>query len=134
MNQTIYLEYEFWGLLVCTIILPAGIFVWMTWKRKFSRTTLLMIGTLLVFLSGLDAIFLQRLSAKAKASANLLDDRIFASEISITLYIIPLILAGIGVNLLSHVLCEHLTIAELDHNKRANEETTCSPQPDGGDS
>ncbi len=98
MNQTIYLEHEFWALLVCSIILPVGIFVLMTWKRRFSRATLFLIGTLLVFLSGFDAILLQRLSAKAKASANLLDDRIFASEISIALYIIPLILAGIGVN------------------------------------
>ena len=121
MNKAIYLEYEFWALLVCTIIMPIGIFVLMTWKRKFSRATLAVIGTLLVFLSGFDAILLQRLSAKAKASANLLDDRIFVSEISIALYIIPLILAGIGVNLASYVLCEHLIIAELDDNKKVND-------------
>ncbi len=117
MNQIIYLEFEFWGLLVCTLILPFVIFLWMMWKKTFARISLILIGILLVFLSGLDAVFLQRLSAKAKASADLFDDRIFVSEISITLYIIPLILAGVGVNLASHVLCNHLNIAELDDNK-----------------
>jgi len=114
MNQIIYLQFEFWGLLVFTIILPAVIFVFMMLRRRFSRTTVSLIGILLVLFSGIDAIFLQRLSAKAKASADLLDDRIFASEISIALYIIPLILAGIGINLMSYVLCEHLDIIELD--------------------
>ncbi len=134
MQQSIYLEYEFWGLLACTIILPAGIILWLMWKRTFRRTTLSMVGILLVILSGLDAIFLQRLQTKAKATLDLLDDRIFVSEISIALYIIPLILAGIGVNLASHVLVEHLSITELDDAENTIDETARSGRSDGSES
>ena len=122
MTRPIYLEFEFWGLLVCTGIIPFVTLLWMMRQRHFQRSILVTIGTFLVFLSGLDAIFLQRLSTKAKASANILDDRIFASEISIALYIIPLILAGIGVNLASYVLCEHLKITELIDKEGTGEE------------
>ena len=34
----------------------------------------------------------------------------------IALYIIPRILVTVGVNLASHVFCNHLEIAELDEN------------------
>ncbi len=44
------------------------------------------VGILLVLLSGLDAILLQQLQTKAKATLDLLDDRIFVSKISIALY------------------------------------------------
>ncbi len=115
MNHSIYLEHEFWGLILCTIILPAWIFIWLARNRKFSRLTLTTIGVMLVTFTGLDVIFLRRLSDKAKATATLMDDRIFSSEISIALYIIPMILAGIGVNLISYVLCEHLSIKELEN-------------------
>jgi hypothetical protein len=125
MDGKIYLEVEFWAFLLCTLVLPIGIFAWMITKRRFSRKTIVGIGNLLVLLSGLDAIFLQRLSTKAKASVSLLDDRILASELSIALYIIPLILAGIGINLVSDVLCAHLTIAELDEPEEA--ETAPTP-------
>ena len=83
-------------------------------KRKFSQISIVAIGVLLVVIAGMDAIFLRILSAKAKISPGILDDQIFVSEISIALYIIPLILAGVGVNLASHVLCNHLEITELD--------------------
>ena len=114
MGKPIYLEYEFWALLICTIIVPSAVFIWMMMKRKFSQISIVAIGVLLVVIAGMDAIFLRILSAKAKISPGILDDQIFVSEISIALYIIPLILAGVGVNLASHVLCNHLEITELD--------------------
>lgn len=113
MNNPFYLELEFWGVLACSVILPASIFVWMTWKRSLSRFIIIVIGFFLVCIAGGDVIFLRLLSGKAKATPDILDDKLFVSEISIALYIIPLILAGIGVNLASHVLCNHITIAEL---------------------
>ena len=120
MHQSVYLEFEFWGLLFGSVVLPTVILIWMVRKRTFPSLGLSTVGVVLVILSGIDAVFLQRLSTKAKASASLLDDRIFASEISIALYIIPLILAGIGVNLASHVLCNHLKIAELEDEGEAD--------------
>lgn len=114
MGQAIYLEFEFWALLIFTILIPSGILIWMMMKRKFSRISIVTIGIMLVVIAGVDAIFLRMLSAKAKVSPGIVDDQIFVSEISIALYIIPLILAGVGVNLASHVLCNHLEISELD--------------------
>lgn len=114
MGHAIYLEYEFWALVMCTIVIPSAIFVWMMMKRKFSRISVVSIGLFLVVIAGLDAIFLRLLSAKAKVSPGLVDDQLFVSEISIALYIIPLILAGVGVNLASHVLCNHIEITELE--------------------
>ncbi len=64
MHNTIYLEYEILVFLVCTTIFPVGIFLWLMWKRRFSRTALSTIGILLVILSGIDAISLQRLQTK----------------------------------------------------------------------
>ena len=113
MGQAIYLEYEFWALLIFTIIIPSVIFIWMMMKREFSRISLVSIGLFLVVIAGLDAILLRMLSVKAKITPGIVDDQIFVSEISIALYIIPLILAGVGVNLASHVLCNHIEIAEL---------------------
>lgn len=116
MNNPLYLEYEFWGVLACSVIFPTIIFVWISWKRSLSRFTLIAIGISLVFIAGADAIFLRLLSAKAKVTPGIIDDHIFVSEISIALYIIPLILAGVGVNLASHVLCNHIIITELNDN------------------
>lgn len=117
MNNPFYLEFKFWGALSCSVIIPTILFAWMTWRRSISAFVIIVIGLFLVFIAGIDAIFLRLLSAKAKATPDILDDKIFVSEISIALYIIPLILAGIGVNLASHVLCNHIIIAELDEEK-----------------
>lgn len=112
------MQLEFWGVLACSVILPACVFTWMTWKRSLSRVVITLIGFVLVGIAGADAIFLRLLSSKAKATSHILDDKLFASEISIALYIIPLVLAGIGVNLASHVLCNHITIIELDEQQK----------------
>ena len=48
----------------------------------------------------------------ATKSASLLDSSIFASELSVALYIVPIFFGGIGVNVVSHVLIRHLDDAE----------------------
>jgi hypothetical protein len=42
----------------------------------------------------------------------LIDDYFFASEISVALYLLPVIFASTGTNLISHILIRHLTEAE----------------------
>lgn len=46
------------------------------------------------------------------------DDKLFASELSIALYLLPAVLAGIGINVVSHILIHHL----LDAEKRFDRE------------
>jgi len=82
------------------------------WKRVISRHTVLLFAVILIMLSGVDVFLLQRLKAMARLSTSLLDDTIFRSEISLALYLIPAVFAGIGVNMISHVLVSHLTDAE----------------------
>ena len=124
MNGSIYLELEFWALVVFSALAPAGVFIWLIRKRRIARATVAGVGLVLVLLAGVDAIILQRLSAKAKATPGVADDAVFASEFSIALFMLPLIMAGVGVNMISHVLNEHLIIAELEYDKRERESTT----------
>ena len=63
-------------------------------------------------LSGVDLVLLQKLAEKAKLSLSTFDDRLFVTELSIALYLLPAVFAGIGVNLVSHVLIRHLNRAE----------------------
>ena len=63
---------------------------------------------------------MQHLAGMAKNTPSLLDDRIFASEISVALYLLAVLFAGIGVNMISHVLTSHLvdTERQFDREKR----------------
>jgi hypothetical protein len=115
---TVFLEGEFFGLVVLSLLLPGFILVWLARKRSIARISVALVGLALVGLSGIDAILLQRLSALARRTPSLADDRVFASEFSLALYVVPLITAGMGVNLLSHLLHEHLVIAELEFDRK----------------
>jgi diguanylate cyclase (GGDEF)-like protein len=53
----------------------------------------------------------------AKATGSLLDDKIFSGQLSLTLYLFPAVFAGLGVNLLTHVLVNHLNEAETEFDK-----------------
>ena len=119
MSGSIYLQFEFWALVLLSVLVPGLIFAWLIRKRRIARSTVLVIGFLLVSIAAMDAILLQRLNAMAKATQGLADDRVFASEYSIALFVLPLIIAGVGVNLISHVLGQHLIIAELEYDREA---------------
>jgi hypothetical protein len=114
---SLYLESEFWVLVAVSLLAPAAVFVWLSRRRKISRIAVAVIAVALIVLSGFDAILLQRLSALAKKTPGLGDDRVFASEFSLALYVLPLITAGLGINLLSHLLNRHLIIAELEYDR-----------------
>lgn len=119
MDNPLFLELEFWALLLCSTFLPAVLLIWMTWKRVLSKYIIISIGFFLIFLAGIDAFLLGLLSVEAEATKSILDDKIFHSELSIALYIVPLVLAKIGVSLITHVLCNHISILELhpEHDK-----------------
>lgn len=117
MISSAFFEIEFSLLIVFSIILPAAIYGYMMWKKAISRKTVLFFAITLIAISGVSIYLLQRLNVIAKASLSLLDDRIFASEISIALYLLPLLFAGIGVNLISDILIRHLTDAERKYDQ-----------------
>ena len=120
MNESVFLKLEFGLWVMFSIILPVGIYGYLLWKKAISRFSVLAFGVILILISGVTVFLLQRLSEMAKLSPALLDDRIFSSEISVALYLLPAVFGGIGVNTISHVLITHLTNAEraFDEEKR----------------
>lgn len=122
MAESIFFETGFILLVICSLVLPIALYAYMMRKRAISRKTVLSLGVLLIVLSGADIFLLQQLKAFAQASSSLLDDLFFISEISVALYLLPALFAGVGINMISHVLIRHLSEAERrferDHPER----------------
>jgi hypothetical protein len=112
MKFSVFAEFYFWLLVVCSLILPAVIYLALLFKRAVSRATVLILGLTLVAISGVDVFLLQRLAAMSKLSPSLLDDAVFNSEVTIGFYLMPALFAGIGIDIISHVLMRHLDRAE----------------------
>ncbi len=103
---------KFWLLIVCSMVLPFGIYGIILAKKVISRMTALLFGISLALLAGIDVFLLQSMATLAKATPSLVDDSIFVSELSVALYLFPVLFAGIGVNVVSHILISHLSLAE----------------------
>ena len=95
-----------------SVVLPFGICAVLMLKRAISRRTVLLLGFALIAIAGLDVYVLQKLSQAAAHSASRLDDALFTSEVSVALYLLPALFAGLGINVVSHVLNNHLDAAE----------------------
>jgi hypothetical protein len=119
-HESVFLEVQFFLLIVFSIILPVGIYAYMMYKSAISRKTVLLFGVVLIALSGVDLVLLQRLAVPAKYSPSLLDDAIFASELSVALYLLPALFGGIGINMVSHVLISHVAYAEKLFDREHN--------------
>jgi hypothetical protein len=112
MEYSVFFEFEFLSLIVFSLILPIGLCVFMFRKRAISRYTVGVAGGVLIAMAGVDIFLLKRLATMVADTPSLLDDFIFSSELSIALYLLPAVFAGIGVNMISHVLINHLIAAE----------------------
>lgn len=112
MNASVFVELRFWLLVVFSLVLPAGIYAALLRTRAISRRAVLCLGIALVLIAGVDVYLLQSMAALARQTLSQADDALFASEVSIALYVLPVVFGGIGVNLISHVLLHHLTEAE----------------------
>ena len=122
MNTTVFTEMRFWLLVVFSGVLPLAIYWMLLVKRAVSRTTVLLLGLALVVIAGVDVYLLQSLSTLAKLTPSLADDAIFASEVSIALYLLPAMFGGIGINIISHVLVSHLVEAEAQFNAKMRDD------------
>lgn len=112
MNTTIFTEVEFWFLIIFSFVLPVWIYWLLLSKRTIAQTTVLLLGVALVAIAGVDVYLLQALKSMAKLSPSLVSDALFVSEVSVALYLLPAMFGGIGINLVSHVLINHLQDAE----------------------
>lgn len=112
MDKAVFAEARFWLLAASSAVIPLGIYVVLLRRRVVSPRTVLLLGLVLVAISGVDAYLLQSLSAAARRSVSPADDALFASEVTLGLYLLPALFGGVGINLVSHVLIRHLNDAE----------------------
>ena len=117
MPQTAFLETEFFLLILFSLILPFGIYAFMMWKRVISRKTVFVLAIALIVLAGIDILLLQQLKELAELTPSKMDNLIFVSELSIALYLLPALFAGVGINMISHLLVSHLADAERRFNR-----------------
>jgi hypothetical protein len=112
MHDTVFVELKFWLLVVFSLVAPV-LMVWLCLTVKaLSRNTVLLLGLVLVAIAGFDFYLLKALAQMALLTPSLADDVLFDSEVTVGLYVLPALLAGIGINVTSHVLIEHLTDAQ----------------------
>ena len=117
-HLNVFMELRFWLLVVFSVVLPAVLYAGSMAIRAISRAAVAVLGLSLVLVAGVDVYLLQSLAAMARATLSVVDDAVFLSELSIALYVLPLMLGGIGVNLISHVLLRHLEAAEKRFERR----------------
>lgn len=113
MNDSTFLKIEFLFLALFSLVLPLIFISVLITKRRLPRKTILAFGFILIILAGLDVVLLQRLKDLARSTVSLSDDVIFATGYALALYVLPLIGAGLGMNLISHVIHEHIKIDEI---------------------
>ncbi len=123
--ESAFFEFRFVLLVLCSVIAPIAIYAWMLFKRSISRKTVLGFGVILVLLSGLDIVLLSGLAELAANSTSVLDDKFFMTELRLAAYLLPALFAGIGINVISHILVQHLHEAE-----RQFDQETGALQPD----
>ena len=112
MPGSVFVELKFWLLVLFSLVAPV-VMVWACLSvRALSRNTVLLIGLLLVGIAGFDFYLLQALAQAALKTPSMADDVLFDSEVTVGLYVLPALLAGIGINVTSHVLIQHLTDAQ----------------------
>jgi hypothetical protein len=126
VSYSVFTEARFWMMVAISVVLPFCIYAVLIAKQAISRMTVLVLGFSLVAIAGLDVFFLQRLATTAAATPSLADDVLFVSEVRVALYLLPALFAGLGINVISHVLTTHLVAAE----KRFSEERANPAQPD----
>ncbi|HUJ88096.1 MAG TPA: hypothetical protein VLX30_14705 [Burkholderiales bacterium] len=112
MDATVFTQVRFWLLVLFSIVLPFLIYRILFKKRSISRNVVLLFGLTLVVIAGVDVYLLQSLASSARLTPSLVDDVLFASEISTALYLLPAMIGGVGINVISHVLSSRLREAE----------------------
>lgn len=120
MGESAFLELEFVLLIIFSFVVPGAIYAFLYLKTSISRLTVLLFAFCLLVVSCADLVLLSLLRELAQHSRSVVDDKLFAGELRLAFYLLPVVFAGTGVNLLSHVLVHHLTRAEqrFDRKKR----------------
>jgi len=112
--DTAFLKGEFFALVATSLLIPAGVFRYLVTRARIRQSAVLWFSVLLLLLSGADVMLLRRLAVIAQRTPTVFDDAVFASEISVGLYLLPVVAVGVAVNLISHILIDHLARVETE--------------------
>jgi hypothetical protein len=113
MNDAAFFRVEFLLLVFSSFILPFALYGYLVFRSRKSPVAVGYFGLILVGLSGLDVGLLRQLRLIAMATPSVLDDRIFASELTVTLYILPVVFAAVGLNLVWHEISQRIVAGLL---------------------
>jgi EamA domain-containing membrane protein RarD len=114
MTETGLVELRFWALIALSLAVPVGLYALLRKRRAISTRTTLLLGVTLVTVATVDTGLLHSLASGAAQTVTKLDD-VFASEMAIGLYLVPAMFGGVGIDLISTVLRNHLQAAEHRH-------------------
>ncbi|MDM0116169.1 hypothetical protein QTI66_28790 [Variovorax sp. J22R133] len=125
-SDSVFAEARFWLLMLGSVVLPFVIYFVLMSKKAISRTTVLLLGFSLVAIAGFDVYVLRLLANSAAHTPSLVDDTLFVSEVSVAFYLLPALFAGLGINMISHVLTQHLEAAERRFSANERRERAAS--------
>ena len=117
----LFVEAELLLLIVLSVVAPVGIYIFLYRKLKISRWTVVLFALLLIALAAVDVVLLQSIAGNVHASQSLFHDGLISAQLSVALYLLPAAFAGLGINLISHVLINHLNEAEKQFDQARNE-------------
>ena len=129
MSESVFFETRFILLVLCSFIFPISLYVLMMWKQAISRKTVLLLAFVMMLIAGCDVFLLQHLKVLAESTPSKLDNLFFSSELSVSLYLLPALFAGLGINMISHVLIDHLIHAEQQFDRTHPEPRTPDKEP-----
>jgi len=100
----ITIEIEVWLLLISCLLPVLFLLVHLVNRKPVNRIWLFFWGIVFVLLGGINIVVLRRLGDIAMKSQHAWDDVLFGPTYSIAFYVLPLLCAGIGVNLITEVI------------------------------
>ena len=110
MQDTLLIRFEFWALVLVSLALPISVVAMLLRATVISRTALISCAVVMILLAGLDIGLLRTVMALARETPGMVDDTVFLSEYSVALYLLPYLGAGVGINLLTYAITQHLQI------------------------
>lgn len=112
LDDSVFIQLKFWLLVAFSVVVPVGIYALLLTRQAVSRKAILTLGLALIAIAGFDIYLLQSMASTARATPSVADDAVFASELTVGFYLLPALFAGVGINVISHVLIRHLGEAE----------------------
>jgi len=116
MTGSVFVELRFWLLMFMTVVAPLGIYLVLRHRRAVSRASVLLLGVALVFIAAVDVFLPHGLQNAAAHNISDLDD-FLDSEVTLGLYLIPALFGGVGIDLVSTIIRQHLLHIERRHRQ-----------------